>query len=365
LSRRVLGGAAVVAAATVALAPAAGAAPAAPLFRLSDPRITEASGIAVGHRGVDYVQNDSGDANRFFAVDARTGATVAAVTVAGARNVDWEDIATGPDAAGVPSVWIADTGDNDAVRAEVRLYRVREPRLARNQRGRTLRTARADVWRLQYPGGPADAEGLAVDPHGVPYVVTKSALGRSTVFRVPGGPDAARVRTLQPVGRVTLVPRGTPNPFGPFGELTVTGAAFSPDGRVFAVRTYAAAYLWPVTDGGLGAALRRSPVRVALPRQPQGEGIALAGGRTALVDSEGRDSAVYAVRLPALAADPRPRPSSTPAPGRGSATASAPAARRPGDSGGGPWPWEPFAIAGGVVLLGAAVWAARRGRIGA
>jgi hypothetical protein len=104
---------------------------------------------------------------------------------------------------------------------------------------------------------------------------------------------------------------------------------------------------------------------VALPRQPQGEGIALAGGRTALVDSEGRDSAVYAVRLPALAADPRPRPSSTPAPGRGSATASAPAARRPGDSGGGPWPWEPFAIAGGVVLLGAAVWAARRGRIGA
>lgn len=48
---------------------------AAPAFRIADARITEASGLAFGLRspGIAYVQNDSGDTNRFFALDARTG----------------------------------------------------------------------------------------------------------------------------------------------------------------------------------------------------------------------------------------------------------------------------------------------------
>jgi hypothetical protein len=353
------------AAGLLVLAPSATAAPATLLFRLGDPRIAEASGLAPGHRspGVDYVQNDSGDANRFFAVDARTGATVATITVPGARNVDWEDIATAPDAAGVPAVWLADIGDNDAVRADVQLYRVAEPRLPRSGGDRTVRTGRATVWRLRYPDGPADAEGLAVAPGGAAYIVTKSPFGRSAVYRVPDAPGGRGVRTLTPVGHIQLVPHGTANPFGPVGEVLVTGAAFSPDGRRFAVRTYAAAYVWSVTDGDLAAALRRPPARVVLPRQPQGEGIALPDDRTAVVDSEGRGSAVYAVPLPVPPPTrPRssaPRSSAPPASGGRPTAPDRPAAR----GSGGAVPWEPFAAAGGVALLGAAVWRWRRGRI--
>jgi hypothetical protein len=281
------------------------------LFRLADPRISEASGIAPGiaSPGVFYVQNDSGDTHRFFALDRRSGATEAIVTVAGAHNVDWEDIAVARDAAGTPSVWLADIGDNDAARAEIRVYRVPEPRIDPADRVRTIRRHAGAVWRLRYPGAPIDAESLAVAPGGVAYVLTKSA-GLAVVYRLPSRPAAGRVQVLHRVASVPLAPTGTPNPFGVPGQVVATSAAFSADGSLFALRTYSDAYIWRVGPSGLRAALRSAPTRVALPRQRQGEGIAVTG-RGLVVDSEGRGSAVYAVPLPSALAAPGP---SSPAP---------------------------------------------------
>ena len=115
------------------------------MFRFADTRIDEASGIGVGiaSPGVVYVQNDSGDSARFFAVDASTGATLAVYTVPGAQNVDWEDLAVARDARGVPSVWLADIGDNDATRDEVRIYRVDEPVVDRASRRSPAHDSRA------------------------------------------------------------------------------------------------------------------------------------------------------------------------------------------------------------------------------
>ncbi|HVU92635.1 MAG TPA: hypothetical protein VHC23_10395 [Jatrophihabitans sp.] len=347
-----------VAAALLAVAPA-------PAFRIGDPRIDEASGLALGLRssGVAYVQNDSGDTNRFFAVDTRTGATVATVTVPGATNVDWEDIAVAPAPGGVPAVWLADTGDNGAVRPEVRSYRVPEPRLRRTERDRSVRAARAQEWRLAYPDGPHDAEALAVTPAGTAYVITKSLLGRSTVYRVPPTPDRHRVQRLRPVGTIELSATGAANPFGPVGELAVTGASVSRDGSVLAVRTYAAAYLWRVSGGDVAAALRHRPRRVPLPEQRQGEGIALRGDRTALVDSEGTDQPVYAVPLPALPVPSRsPTPSPAPSSGRPSASGRDGGAAR-AHPGAPLWPLP--VAAGAALLLGLAIagFTRRRGRI--
>lgn len=322
-------------------------------YRFADPRIDEASGIARGlaSPGIDYVQNDSGDTNRFFAVDERTGATAATITVAGARNVDWEDIAVARDPAGVASVWLADVGDNGGSRSEVQVYRVREPRIRPGDRNRTL-SVRVDAqWRLHYPTGPVNAESLAVAPGGAAYAVTKSPLGLSTVYRLPTRPDASRVQTLVPVGPVRFLPTGTKNPFGLPGQLAATGAAISPDGSVLAIRTYADAYLWPLRDGDVAAALRTRPVRVPLPDQPQGEGIAVTAS-SALVDSEGRGSAVYRVPLPALTR-PAPTPTTTrPAP--------ATAARSSGGGGGSSWPVPVGIGAGAAVLAGLGLWSRHR-----
>jgi hypothetical protein len=277
------------------------------LFLIHDPRIVEASGIATSilHPAVVYVQNDSGDAARFFAVDVHTGRTVATYTVPRATNVDWEDIAVARDRRGVSSVWLADVGDNDARRTEVCIYRVDEPR------GSAV--GQPEVWRLRYPDGPHDAESLAVAPGGAAFIVTKSLLGSSAVYAVPARPGG--VQTLRKIGEIRFAFTGTPGGPNIVGQLTATGAAFSRDGSLLAVRTYTDGYLWRVADGDVAAALRAAPVRVALPAQPQGEGIALDGSRL-LVDSEGRRSAVYALPLPHVAVPtpsraPTPRPTPT------------------------------------------------------
>jgi hypothetical protein len=141
------------------------------------------------------------------------------------------------------------------------------------------------------------------------------------VYALPARPGTA-VQPLREVGRVQFQLTGTPGGPNRIGQLTATSAAFSADGTALAVRTYTDAYLWRVHDGDVAAALRAPPVRVALPAQPQGEGIAVDGQRL-LIDSEGVHSAVYAVPLPALppvktsptrTASPSssPRPASTP-----------------------------------------------------
>ena len=282
---------------------AAGAAPVPgtagrPVFRFADSRIDEASGIGVGiaSPGVVYVQNDSGDAARFFAVDASTGATLAVYSVPGAQNVDWEDLAVARDARGVPSVWLADIGDNDAARQEVRIYRVNEPVVDRARPGLQLATTEPSVWRLRYPDGPADAEALAVAPGGAGYVVTKSFFGESAVYAVPATADPTRVQTLRQVAEIRFSMTGTPGGPSAIGQLTATGAAMSADGHVLAVRTYSDAYLWPVSRGDIAATLRGSPVRLALPEQRLGEGVAVQGSAL-LVDSEGAGSTVYAVPM--------------------------------------------------------------------
>lgn len=350
--------------AAVAAVAVAAVAAGAVAFSVTDPRVTEASGLAPGLRspGIVYVQNDSGDRNRIFALSARDGHVAATVTVRGAVNVDWEDLAVTRDAAGTPSVWVADIGDNGGTRDEVRVYRIDEPRVGADERDRAITSGRADVWRLRYPSGATDAESLAVAPGGTAYLVTKSVLGASVVYRVPPRPDPARVQPLTEVARVSFSFTGTPGGPNPVGQLTATGAAFSRDGRVFAVRTYTDAYLWRV-GASLARTLASRPVRVALPAQPQGESIAVDGDRL-LLGSEGVGQPVYSVPLPAL-------PATTPAAGSAAAptpvtspAADAGEAADPGD-GGDAGQTVRYLLVGGVVVLvaGAALlWFGRRRR---
>lgn len=318
-------------------------------FVLADSRLDEVSGIAAGiaSPGVVYVENDSGDSARFFALDAADGRLLATYRVPGATNVDWEDIAVAPDVRGVPSVWLADIGDNGADRDHVTIYRVDEPHVDHAFAGAELDSGPAQVWRLRYPGRPVDAESLAVSPAGVPYVVSKSVLGASTVYSAPARPPAG-VGTLTTVGEIRFSLTGTPGPFGPLGQLAATGADLSRDGRLFTVRTYTDAYLWQVSGGDLAAALRERPGRLALPRQPQGEAICFDGGQL-LVASEGVGTTVYSVPLP----EARPAESTPAGPPSPSTSASAsPGGVRDGRPGGGWWMAVPVAAALVAIALG-------------
>ena len=294
-------GVAVVATAAVAFVPAwsAAAARSSTVFTMRDPRLTEVSGIARGIRspGVFYVQNDSGDSARFFAVDAQTGRVRAEYRVPGATNVDWEDIAVARDAAGVPSVWIGDIGDNDAQRTDVRVYRVEEPRVAMNRYDVHAQTKRPDVWQLRYPNGPVNAESLAVNPDGRGYIFTKAGSGHSICYELPQRPDAAQTQTLRQVGTIRMHAR--PSLIVPTDlQRMATGAAVSPDGAALVVRTYTDAYLWHVKHDNIARAVQTAPRRIELPLQLQGEGIGFDGDHL-VIDSEGDPSQVLKIALPA------------------------------------------------------------------
>ena len=163
------------------------------------------------------------------------------------------------------------------------------------------------MWRLKYPDGPVNAESLAVTPDGRAYIVTKSFMGVSDVYRMPLDPDPDHVQTLAKIGSIQF----TATKSGGIASLLATSASINRTGDLFVVRTYTDAYAWKV-DGYLGAALANKPTEFALPEQPQGEGVVIQGDHL-IIDSEKVHSDVWRVELPssvtetaARARTPRP-----------------------------------------------------------
>lgn len=93
------------------------------IFNLSN-KVDESSGIVASrtYPGIFWTHEDNGLSNNLYAVDAE-GDFVSKVAVAGAKNVDWEDIAI--DDAGF--LYVGDTGNNENSRRDLLVYRVEEP----------------------------------------------------------------------------------------------------------------------------------------------------------------------------------------------------------------------------------------------
>jgi hypothetical protein len=160
---------------------------------VTDPGLVEVSGVAVSADGVAWVVNDSGDSARVFGLRPAEGGTLAVqtVTVTGAENVDWEDVAIGPGSA-EPVLWLADTGDNLGVRPTVTLYRVPVP-------APEATAVAAEAVTVTYPDGPHDVEAVVAEPDGAVVLLTKEP-GRSRAYRV-----APRGRLVHPPARAHRV----------------------------------------------------------------------------------------------------------------------------------------------------------------
>jgi hypothetical protein len=236
--------------------------PGAEVCTISDARAVELSGLVAtpsGFVAINDSQVDSADV-RIFRLDARCQVTDELPYPTPAR--DPEDLAIAPDG----SLWVADVGDNpgESRRATVALWEVVE--------GGT-----PVIHRLSYPDGPHDAEALLFNADGTPVIITKEINGRAGLYR-PTGPLRAQTTTGVPMERVgEFAPRisGENNPFGPTGEVVITGAAVSPDRSRIALRTYTAAYEWDIPDGDVVKAITTATPRVtSLPDERQGEAIA-------------------------------------------------------------------------------------------
>ena len=213
--------------------------------------------------------------------------------------------------------------------------------------------------RLVYPDGPHDAETLLLPADGRPVIVTKDLGGRSGVYTTDVPPAGPSPTPLRRVGQLVVPPTSTEGgpvgPLGPFGRGLYTGGALSADGRVAAVRTYTDAFLFPVAGGtadDVVAALRDTPVTVALPGEPQGEAIAFTADGTLLSAGEsgsGRGPGTAQVRAvpgaTGLVAAAAARGATAPAPA--AATAGA-----PGSDGSTPEAGAPAGVLVGAVAVG-------------
>ena len=316
---------------------------------VTDDRITEASGLVTSRTldGVLWTFNDSGGTPDLFGV-GRDGSVVADVRVKGATNRDWESAAPVRLLDGSPAVAIGDTGDNRASRDHVRVYVVAEP----TKPGTTTRAPERTIT-LTYPDGPQDAEALFADARtNALYVVTKGLLG-GRLYAVPrevwpGGRTTGRTAdaTLRPLARVPLV--------------LVTDAVGLPDGRV-ALRTYGELAIMPPVPAADGDAVWSPLATTLVPRQGQGESIALARSRTSfLLGTEGRDKPILRFTPPAdvMAAGAVSTPSARPRTTGPGAPAAGGAAAADGGNG------LLYAGAGvvGLLAVGAAVSTVRRRR---
>ncbi|MCW2881907.1 MAG: hypothetical protein JWQ95_6007 [Sphaerisporangium sp.] len=246
------------------------------LFHFKDPRISESSGLAVSptHKDVIYTHNDSGAGPQFYAVGP-DGGTLAVFTLAGAAARDWEAMAASVDpATGQGVLWFADIGDNlNGAWPDYSIYKVTEPKTMRDA------TLEATRYRFRYKDGGRNAEGIMVHPAtGRLYVVSKEFAG--SIYAAP-----VKLRT----DKVNILRRVGPAP------IMATDAAYAPDGSSFVIRTYFSASLYRAPGELIG--------RVSMPSLRQAESIAYTrDGKSLLTGSEGANSPVYSVPLPASAA---------------------------------------------------------------
>ncbi|MFB8025796.1 MULTISPECIES: WD40 repeat domain-containing protein [unclassified Streptomyces] len=296
-------------------------------FTIEDPRITESSGLAASriHPGVYWTHNDSEDGPYVYAVDSRTGKTVATITMKGVGEPrDVEAISLGPDG----NLYVGDIGDNlDGSWDHVWIYRFPEPeRLA----DATVQATQFDV---TYADGARNAEAMMVHPKtGRVYIASKNEDGGG-LYEGP--------RKLTTGGN---------NVFRRVGEVPwVTDGAFSPDGRNVVFRSYFSARGYAFENGRLGA-----DHAVGVPLQGQSESVTYtADGSAMMFGSEGKNSEVVRVEVEGF-----DKGSKAPSPNGGGGGTT------PGDDGGEGGPGKGTATGGvvAVVIIVLALMAARRRR---
>ena len=284
---------------------------------VADPDLTELSGLAASERspGVLWAANDSGHDPALHAVGP-DGVDLGTFPLKGLDQAlvdasDTEDLAV---SGGM--VYLADIGDNDNNRSQVAVYRFPEPDPAEPGP-----ITDVEVLRLQYPGGPRDAEALLVDPvSGDLVIIDKTyriASGGEAILAAaeagvyvaspPFDPDG--VTTLRAAGAVALddlATRTTAEPVQNEASLygltgVATAADIRADGAVIAVRTYGTIWLFDRAEGqSVVQALAGAPCEAPTMAEDQGESVAfLSGDGLALVTgSEGANPQLHRTARP-------------------------------------------------------------------
>ena len=274
---------------------------------LADDRLVECSGIDISLATTTFfwAVNDGGDGPFIYAVGF-DGRSLGRVTVAGARNRDWEGLDTFL-WHGRPMLLIADFGDNEQTRDTHTLYVIEEPRLVAERFGPSASIDLA--WRIvfSYPDGGHDAEGVAVDTAAGKVMVLTKRDDPPLLFELPLKPlSSSRPLVARRVTAVDRIPPPSSEDlryaYGQYRSQP-TGLDISPDGLQAVVLNYKHAYRFSRKyAGSWAAAFGRSPLAIPLPLPHerndlrQREAICFTpDGMAIVVTSEGRGAGIFVI----------------------------------------------------------------------
>ena len=261
-----------------------------PTGRLDFTPIEESSGLVKSKKypGIFWTHNDSGDSARIFAV-TKKGKIIRpsqkidyqGISVHGARNMDWEDIAA--DRKG--NLILGDFGNNRNDRRNLSIYIIPEPDPQKEYAVKVKQRIRFNYPdQLEFPSKRAnfDAEAVFV-AHDNIYLLTKHRSGKHTkLYRI----DRHAKRRIQTLTLMDVFDIG--------GQVTAADVSF--DGRRLIVLTYNAIWLFDQPDGSehyFDGSISWSPIYAG-----QCEAACFVDERTILITNEERQ--VFEVKLSEL-----------------------------------------------------------------
>jgi len=260
--------------------------------KIESGEITESSGIVASgcNENVFWTHNDSGDGAFIYAINTK-GEKLGTWKVSNAKNNDWEDIAAIKDDKGECFLYIGDFGNNERLKSEFTVYRVKEPKVSdtnkKSSRKNPSETEAAEAIKFDYPDMRHDAETLLVHPQtGDVYVLSKSLSSAAGVYKLSKNYDLNKINRLEKVAEFTV-------PAFPNGLLT--GGEISPDGKRVIVCDYFNAYeiALPEKAKSFDEIWREKPLVVELGERAQGEAVCYSvDGKSIFATSEKKNSPI-------------------------------------------------------------------------
>lgn len=266
------------------------------LCTVQSSEICENSGIVLAKENEKaiWTHNDSGGEPVVYLFSYETGKTIATASLKGAKNIDWEDIASFK-MKDKNYLVAADIGDNLKVRENYQLMVFEEPKLdSPNHEQPQVQNHVIDDWtqvNFQYADGPRNCEAISFDMENRQVIIFEKVYIEQN--NVPGIyildlPENLNDDILT-ARRIAELP-----------IKNITAMDISSDNRRIVARTYVEGLLFVRQENqSWEEALKQNkPESFALPFQRQGEGVCFSHDETAvLCSSEFKRAPIWQVRI--------------------------------------------------------------------
>ncbi|TDE13769.1 hypothetical protein [Dyadobacter psychrotolerans] len=190
---------------------------------------TESSGLAKGEKvNTFWTHNDSGGKPELYEIDP-SGKLLSTKAIAGAENIDWEDLAREGDG----TLYIGDFGNNDNNRQTLDIYKL--PAGKSSAEKITFNYAGQKTFPPAAAGMIYDCEAFFYSSKNL-YLFSKKGFKSDEYVRLYRMPAEPGNYSLSPVDSIQI-------------ETQVTSADISPDGKTFALLTYGKVLLFAIENG--------------------------------------------------------------------------------------------------------------------